>query len=527
MRSPKMLVVGGGTGGSITVGSMLKEFSQEMFRWGKTGGEKARKLVEQMLNTKFLLADTFKQTLLDVTRGLSVPSGTKIFAHTIGEKVTSGKGAWKDLEIGKKACDESWPFIKPLLDEADFIFLVTGLSGGTGSALLDRTQDHIDSTKKLFWPAVINPCLSEGSMHYARVVQPAIDRLKEKKLKFVDISTEAILNERVPVDEIWKRVNQGAAQSLSGVISLFSNPAVLTDPHNLWLVLGGEGRLRIGSHPLARGKNEKLDLNQVVGALRKSINNPYHHLGSAPGETIVIAQIPYAWDLKVVEDAVDVIARESKGDISQHVIPIFAPEAGVIAITSGNKKRPESPTIDWMQPTKEEIKINFVDFGDDSGDTGRREEPIESDSPLPAATSEAMPAADEHRGTPPPKIERDPAPGGNGLAHASQEGPRKFSLSERLAVVQEEERKRKEEGERGKANQPTTIANTGSRKIREMGTVVAVTEKLIGPGEKPVPADLDEPEPEFEPSPKLVIRKKEKRSLWGSMKEALIPRLSQ
>jgi len=528
MRSPNMLVVGGGTAGAKTLGYMLRGFSQEMLRWRKTGGEKARKLVEQMLNTKFLLADTFKQTLLDVTRGLSVPSGAKVFAHTIGEIAAKKKGSWKDLEVGKKAVDESWPFIKPFLDEADFIFLVTGLSGGTGSALLDRSLNHINPAKKLFWPAVINPCLGEGSLKYTKVVQPAFDKLKEKKIKFVDISTEAILNERIPVDEIWEMVNEPAAQSLSGVISLFSNPAVLTDPHNLWLVLGGEGRLRIGSQQLRRNKEEKLDLGWAVQALKKSIENPYHHLEKAPSETIIIAQIPYAWDLKVVEDAVDAVARESGGNINQHIIPIFAPEASVIAITSENKERPESPTIDWMQPTQDEITINFVDDGDDSGDIGRREEPIESDSP-PAATPEAMPAADEHKETPLPKIERDPAPGGNGLAHASQEGPRKFNFSERLAVVQEEDRKRKEEEERIKANQhqPTTIVNTGSRKTRHMGTVIAGTEKLIGPGGKPEPGDPDEPEPEFEPSSKLVIHKKERWSLWGSVKEALTPRFSQ
>ena len=51
----------------------------------------------------------------------------------IGEKVTRGKGAGADPEVGKRSAEESIDNIRAILEGADMIFVTTGMGGGTGT----------------------------------------------------------------------------------------------------------------------------------------------------------------------------------------------------------------------------------------------------------------------------------------------------------------------------------------------------------------------------------------------------------
>ena len=51
----------------------------------------------------------------------------------IGEKITKGKGAGSNPEVGEKAADESIDLIKDALKGADMVFITAGMGGGTGT----------------------------------------------------------------------------------------------------------------------------------------------------------------------------------------------------------------------------------------------------------------------------------------------------------------------------------------------------------------------------------------------------------
>lgn len=51
----------------------------------------------------------------------------------IGSKITSGKGAGANPEIGKRAAEESIDEIKSILSGADMLFITAGMGGGTGT----------------------------------------------------------------------------------------------------------------------------------------------------------------------------------------------------------------------------------------------------------------------------------------------------------------------------------------------------------------------------------------------------------
>ena len=51
----------------------------------------------------------------------------------IGEKITRGKGAGSNPEIGKRSAEESIESIKSALNGADMVFITAGMGGGTGT----------------------------------------------------------------------------------------------------------------------------------------------------------------------------------------------------------------------------------------------------------------------------------------------------------------------------------------------------------------------------------------------------------
>ena len=51
----------------------------------------------------------------------------------IGDKVTRGKGAGANPEVGKRSAEESTEEIKKVLDGADMVFVTAGMGGGTGT----------------------------------------------------------------------------------------------------------------------------------------------------------------------------------------------------------------------------------------------------------------------------------------------------------------------------------------------------------------------------------------------------------
>ena len=51
----------------------------------------------------------------------------------IGEKITKGKGAGSNPDIGKRSAEESIEAVKAALDGADMVFITAGMGGGTGT----------------------------------------------------------------------------------------------------------------------------------------------------------------------------------------------------------------------------------------------------------------------------------------------------------------------------------------------------------------------------------------------------------
>ncbi len=125
-------VIGVGGGGNNTVNRMIKA--------GTTGID-------------FIAINTDQQAL----RRSSAP--TKLI---IGEKLTKGRGAGANPEVGKKAAEESLDEINKIIEGADMVFVTTGMGGGTGTGASPIVAKAARSRGILTVGVVTKPFAFEG-----------------------------------------------------------------------------------------------------------------------------------------------------------------------------------------------------------------------------------------------------------------------------------------------------------------------------------------------------------------------------
>ncbi|MDR3206917.1 MAG: cell division protein FtsZ, partial [Oscillospiraceae bacterium] len=84
-------------------------------------------VVNRMMNAgvrgvEFVAINTDKQALAN---------SNATYKLQIGEKLTGGKGAGSDPEIGRKSAEENRAQISKLLENTDMVFITAGMGGGT------------------------------------------------------------------------------------------------------------------------------------------------------------------------------------------------------------------------------------------------------------------------------------------------------------------------------------------------------------------------------------------------------------
>ena len=109
----------------------------------------------------------------------------------IGDKITRGKGAGSNPEVGKRSAEESIDAIRAALEGADMVFITAGMGGGTGTGAAPVIAKAAKEMDILTVGIVTKPFSFEGRRKYEQA-EAGIAELS----KFVD-SLIVIPNERL------------------------------------------------------------------------------------------------------------------------------------------------------------------------------------------------------------------------------------------------------------------------------------------------------------------------------------------
>ena len=186
-------VVGVGGGGNNVVNRMVR------------GG---------MQGVDFVAVNTDKQAL---------NASSANYKIQIGEKLTGGKGAGSNPDVGRKAAEESRNQLSKALENTDMVFITAGMGGGTGTGAAPIVAEIAREQGILTVGVVTTPFKWEGARRM-RDAQGGITQLREKVDSLVIIPNERLkyaTDQKITFAnafEIADDVLRQAVQSISDLI---------------------------------------------------------------------------------------------------------------------------------------------------------------------------------------------------------------------------------------------------------------------------------------------------------------------
>ncbi len=220
----------------------------------------------------------------------------------IGEKLTHGRGAGSNPEVGRKSAEESRAQIAKVLEDTNMVFITAGMGGGTGTGAAPVIADIAREAGILTVGVVTRPFKFEGKrrMDSANVgIEELRDRvdslvvIPNERLKLVSEQNITFLNAFEIADDVLRQ----AVQSISDLIKV---PGLINlDFADVTAIMENAGFAHMGvGRAAGKGKAEE--------AARMAIQSPLLET-SINGARGVIINVTGSMDLKL-ED-VDVAAN--------------------------------------------------------------------------------------------------------------------------------------------------------------------------------------------------------------------------
>jgi len=183
----------------------------------------------------------------------------------IGEKTTHGRGTGRDPEKGKFAANEDQEKIKDVLKNSDFVFLLAGLGGGTGTGSAPVIAKIAREQGAIVISLVTTPFDFEGEK---RIKQAAagLDILEEHIDTLIHIPNQRLydsVDEKVMFTDAFGKVDEIISRTVASLSDLIYKPKILDiDFADICSIVANAGKGIVG---LGSGKGS--------GRMTKAANN--------------------------------------------------------------------------------------------------------------------------------------------------------------------------------------------------------------------------------------------------------------
>jgi cell division protein FtsZ len=188
----------------------------------------------------------------------------------IGDKLTKGRGAGGNPEIGMKAAQESSDRLLELLEGADMIFITAGMGGGTGTGASPVIAQLARETNALVVGIVTQPFGFEGARRRA-IAEEGSTALREYVDALITIPNDRLLQliePTTPMLEAFRLADDVLRQGIQGITELVTKAGVINlDFNDVKSVMRGQGTalMAIG---IASGSD------RAVAAAQAAIESP-------------------------------------------------------------------------------------------------------------------------------------------------------------------------------------------------------------------------------------------------------------
>ena len=229
----------------------------------------------------------------------------------IGEKLTGGKGAGANPEVGRESARESKDQITALLDGADMVFVTAGMGGGTGTGAAPVVAELAKEKGILTVGVVTKPFNFEGRRRMEQATR-GIEELRQKVDSLVIIPNDRLqyaTDEKITFANAFAIADDVLRQAVQSISDLIKTTGLINlDFADITAVMKDAGLAHMG---VGRGSGK----NKAEDATRIAINRPLleTYIQGAKGIIVNITG-PLDMGLDEVQQATDMVKEVADPD---------------------------------------------------------------------------------------------------------------------------------------------------------------------------------------------------------------------
>jgi cell division protein FtsZ len=194
----------------------------------------------------------------------------------LGRNTTRGLGAGGDPEVGYAAAEESEEEIKSAIANADMIFLVAGLGGGTGSGCAPLVASYARAQDSLVVAFVTMPFSFEGRRRRAQA-EEALESLQhyaDVVICFENDKLSDVVSPRAGIQEAFAAADHTISQSVRAIAALVNRPGLVRVGFDEL-----QTALRVQNPRCLFGYGEAEGDNRAHAALERALRSPLMERG--------------------------------------------------------------------------------------------------------------------------------------------------------------------------------------------------------------------------------------------------------
>ncbi len=255
---------------------------------GGGGGNAVNRMIDAHLDgVDFIAANTDSQALKLSRAPVKIQ---------LGGKLTGGRGAGSNPEVGQRAALEDTEKILEALEGADMVFVTAGLGGGTGTGAAPVIASLATEMGALTVAVVTKPFSFEGKRRLAQAEQ-GLKQLAEAVDTVITIPNDRLLlvAQNAPFMESFRIADDILRQAVQGISDIITIPGIINrDFADIRTIMQGMGYAIMGT-AVASGPH------RAVEAARAAISSPLLENTSIEGARGILINISGSSNLMLAE----------------------------------------------------------------------------------------------------------------------------------------------------------------------------------------------------------------------------------
>ena len=234
----------------------------------------------------------------------------------LGEKITGGRGAGANPEVGQKAAEESIDEIISNIQDADMVFITAGMGGGTGTGAAPIIAKASMDCGALTVAVVTKPFTFEGKKRWNRAAK-GIQYLSNFVDSLVVIPNDKLIDssdKNTSMLEAFAMADDVLRKGVQGISDLISEYGLVNvDFADVRTIMEGRGVAHMG---VGTGEGE----DRIEQAITNAINSPLLETSIAGAKSILL-YVTGGYDMGMLD--INTIADRVQGEADADANIIF------------------------------------------------------------------------------------------------------------------------------------------------------------------------------------------------------------